>query len=648
MRKVTNAPSRARAAKTPAAAPKDPRREFLDVISKPLFTKKQLGVFFIAVTAFVFVGAGAAVAIDYGTPTTPTGFGDLIPMPDLSGGGQKTLFESYDMLTWQLDSDLGDWDIAQKVMWGLTNLLMMLWLTVVYAAVGLTWWLFSLTSVDPVSDAVSGMIGTASTEMLTWLFPSALAFGAVVLIIQNRRDGGGGLGQLAWMGVAGVFAISLAVTPATWTDGIDGVRNLGADTIINATGDAISEDSDEPFVWPAVEYNGTAKDNTLRKSGDAIWRALVATPWCIANYGSTEACQRYGVDMLDLGQGINARTDYIRDTIYPEEADGNRDAGKATATGQWVSGQNWSARLGIVVLGLLVALLGSLLLIVIGFGALAAIITSLFLLIVGVFFAMLWVVPGKLRQWGVMWFEALVGAVVSTFISLLVFAAVLILLSATFAATATFGWFPAIGIALVICIVAFSLRGQLERIVSSSTPGFGRSAVVGMMLMRSVKQGGQQALASRATRRQDAATKGINPSGRPQAGKPGDGDRLARPGTNRNQRRGATAETEKGKTPEFRPNNGTAAKIASDSPRSTTPSAGSKPRGRRAAQASTGRAVPATARPQRSYQAAQRPSRVDLPDGPRAAAAARPSAKPAARSARPRTYRAAKKRPSNG
>ena len=63
----------------------------------------------------------------------------------------------------------------------------------------------------------------------------------------------------------------------------------------------------------------------LRKSADATWRGFAVTPWCIAEFGSIDACERYGKGMLDVGsQTRMPGTDYINKVIVP--AEGGDDA----------------------------------------------------------------------------------------------------------------------------------------------------------------------------------------------------------------------------------------------------------------------------------------------------------------------------------
>ena len=85
----------------------------------------------------------------------------------------------------------------------------------------------------------------SSTQLVGWLLPSALAFGAVAAYTQ-RRATGSALGQLVWVLVAGVLSISFALAPATWLRGVDGARQLGAGAVMSASSDALGPTMQTP------------------------------------------------------------------------------------------------------------------------------------------------------------------------------------------------------------------------------------------------------------------------------------------------------------------------------------------------------------------------------------------------------------------
>ena len=445
-------------------------------------TRRMVKTFLIAFTLFMFVGTGIASAVD-GKPSDTAGFGAILNLPDLTGGGAKTLFESIAPGAYFLDTELDYTNPVENFMAGINDLIMSLLAIIAYAAIGLTYWLFSLTSVDSLSNTASQMIGVTGTALMTWLAPSALAFGAVVAYAQNKKDGTS-FSQMSWMVLAGFLGISFVVAPNMWVQGVDQVRTGGADVIISTTATGIQLNREEPFQWDEVQFTGTDRNNLLRKAGDSVWRTLVVTPWCIAEYGSMEACKAYAKPMLAKGMDREARKDYIKNTIYSAQGEGSKEA----PVSQWVKGQQWYQRLPIVLLALVHALVFCGLMVTLGLAALAAVISAYFLLIVGAYFALTWVIPGKFRQAGLGWFNALLGTVIASLMATMVFGAVLVLETAVFSGIASFGWGPTIILSLVVMIVAFGFRRTLLNIMSVADPRNGGMGALGYLAMRGVSK----------------------------------------------------------------------------------------------------------------------------------------------------------------
>jgi hypothetical protein len=433
-------------------------------------TRTALTVF--AISMILTSQVALAADPDQG-PTNPTGFADLLPTPDLTHGDTRTLFEQYSPMNYGLDFDSGLSDTFNMIFNGYAYIVMMYILAITRAAISVGWWLFSFTDVKPLTDATSATIGATGAELVGWLLPSALAFGAVAAYTQ-RRATGTALGQMVWVLVAGVLSISFALAPATWLRGVDGARQLGAGAVMTASSDALGPTIQSPIAWPEPGFPGTAKETLLRKSADASWRGFAVTPWCIAEFGSIQACQRYGKGMLDAGVGTDARKDYINKVIVP--AEGGDDA----PTVKWVKGDNPFGRTAVVMLAAIAATLFGFLNIGLAFTALMAFIGALLLLVVGVFFACLWIIPGRPRQWGLNWFEALIGLVLQSFLAMLVFGTALTLVTAVFTLTGPLGWLPVTGLAIVVLLVGFKLRRLLDSLTTMMRPGAGSIMLGGL------------------------------------------------------------------------------------------------------------------------------------------------------------------------
>lgn len=510
---------------TPSTAPSSPRRI--------LPSRRRVKLFLVTTLVLWALGSGGVLASNMATaaqmhptedaaclqdhscqPTKTMQPGELIPIRDMSAGGNKTLFESYDLMHWTIAQDQEQFvnDALNRTMNGIINVLMFVLVLLVYMTIGLAWWLFGATSVPGLSDASADLISGASGGLLAWVFPTALAVGALVAYVQGRQAKGSWFGQIAWLVAAGALAFGLTSTPAIFTNGITHIRETGSDMVLNISNQALDGDMQYPLPWNSVDYSvNTSKDAMMRKTGDAIWRDFVATPWCLTQFGSLDACTKYGPTMLAADPTNDDRHDVIKNTVYKTEGNGNPDAGKNSETGQWTKGSTWYVQIVIVLLALIAAVVFCVLLIVLGFSALSSVILTTMLLIAGVFFAALWVIPGRTRQWGVAWAEALVGSIVITLLALLTFSIVIVLTAALFIASASSGWFVSLGTVIFTLFAAFGFRKQLLAIVGSNGSGIGRTFLAGAALT-SMATRGLNRLRSRGL------SPGSNTSRRPTAG----------------------------------------------------------------------------------------------------------------------------------
>ncbi|TWD83083.1 hypothetical protein FB561_4238 [Kribbella amoyensis] len=419
----------------------------------------------------------AALAADPNTePTNPTGFADLLPTPDLVHGDTRTLFEQYSPMAYGLDSETSLRDPFQGVFNGYANMMMLYIIAITRGAIAVGWWLFSFTNIQSLTDTASAAIGNVNTELVGWLLPSALAFGAIAAYAQ-RRANGSAMGQLVWVFAAGLIATSFAMAPATWLNGVDGARQVGSSAVVSTSTEVLGSTMKQPMEFPEPSFAGTKQDTLLRKSGDATWRAFAATPWCVAEFGSIAACQRYGKEILDRGTDGDARLDYIRGDMSKAEGGGS------AATVEWAKGKSPFGRVGVLTLGAIAATLFAFLAVSLAFTALMAFVGCMLLLVVGVLFACLWAIPGRPRQWAMNWFETLLGLILQSILALLVFSTTLALVTAVFGLTDTLGWLPVSGLAIAVLIAGFRLRRMFESMGTMMRPGMG-SLVMGGLARR--------------------------------------------------------------------------------------------------------------------------------------------------------------------
>lgn len=446
----------------------------------------------------LIITAQLALAADPQQQTTPTGFGDLLPVPDLTHGDTRTLFEQYNPMAYSLEYEGSFSDPFRPVFNSFAELLMLYIVAATRAAIAIGWWLFSFTDIRALMDATSHAIGDVSTQLTGWLLPSALALGAIAAYVQ-RRTSGTALGQLVWVFAAGLLAVSLALGPATWLKGVDGARQVGAQTVMGASGQVVGGTMKTPFETPEPAFPGTPRDTMLRKSGDAAWRGFAVTPWCIAEFGSMEACARYGKGMLDVGIDKSQRMDYIKNNVAKAEGGGD------TPTVKWAKGENPFGRIGVLLIAAVAATLFAFLNIGLAATALMAFVGCLVMLVVGVVFACLFIIPGRSRQWGMNWLEALLGLVLQSVAAMLVFGVALSLLTAVFGLSQSLGWLPVTGLALVVLIAAFRLRRLLESMTTMMRPGVG-SMMMGSFARRGAVQAVRRVMTAIRSRGSSPAT----------------------------------------------------------------------------------------------------------------------------------------------
>ncbi|MFF5688830.1 hypothetical protein ACFY73_29785 [Streptomyces albidoflavus] len=415
-------------------------------------------------TLMVFAGQAHAEDID------PTGIGDLMPSPDSKvPEGQGTLYETYSNPSlWRLDSDFGTWDVLDPMAETIADICMGLIAVLGTACIVVVRWIFQLTTIPELENAITKSIGGAAEGLTVTLLPSALAVGGLVAFVQHRKGGGGGgLSQIAWVLIAGVVSVSLLSSPQTWVGGIDSARQIGSSVTMNATSQGLGDGTgDFPFKLDhEPKFSGNGRDDALRKSSDAVWRAYVATPWCVAEFGSFEVCKKYGKDLLDQGTDVDKRKEWLQETVTEEAVGGD--------SVNWRQGHNPIGRIMVTVPALISVILFAALVLMLAFTSLASLLGALMLLLTGVIFACLWVIPGRPREWGLAWFDQLLARTLESLIATLVLGAVLSVQAASTQMFGVYGWLPGSGLSIAAAIVGMNFRAVIAQIfgVRGTTSG---------------------------------------------------------------------------------------------------------------------------------------------------------------------------------
>jgi hypothetical protein len=432
--------------------------------------------------ATLMVCASAAHAADI----PPAGIGDLMPSPSMpTPKGGKTFYEQYsNPLIWSLDSDYGITDVIDPALESVADICMALIAAVGSAAVVMVEWFFNLVSIPELQNAMTKAIGGASKGLTQTLLPSAIAVGGFIAFLNHKNARGSGLSQIGWVIVSGILSVSLLTSPGAWVGAVDTGRQLGSNIAMNATANGIG-DGNQKFPMSskhAPKYTDNSRDTMLRKSSDAVWRTYVATPWCIANFGSIEVCKKYGTDILDKGIDFDGeRLDYMQDNLTEKSV--------GLDSKHWKEGHNPVGRIMITVPGLFAVIVFCAQLLILALASLASLLGALMLLVAGVLFACMWVIPGRPRQWGLRWFDQLLGFTLQSAIVTLVLGCTMILQTVITTLIPTLGYLPAAGLSIAGAIVAVKFRKIMESIVGVTGGGMGAGgAVMGLLAAKAASK----------------------------------------------------------------------------------------------------------------------------------------------------------------
>ena len=436
--------------------------------------RRQWKVFFGTFFLVMFIGNGIAYA-------GGIGLSDILPLQDFSNGGAKTLAEDIPSTRYSLDYTAGGFTHPIiDTMNGLASTLILTVAELGWIVVVIMSWLLGSAGLFTDSLDISPMLGSAAQETMGWLFPSALAMGAVFTYFDYAKDKGKFVNGFIALMVAAIAAISLAIYPQTWVKGVETSRAIGNEFVIAVT-DSAGASPTEPFEYNDVSYSGNDSTQAFtRKATDAVWRSMVVVPWCIAEFGSIETCKTYGKDVLSESDA-DKRKDIIKKKVL-------KDVGEDSEAGKYISGKDWSNRLGTTLISCLITVVLGILVASLTIGALLAFVQALFLILLGLFFLSLGMIPGLPRQWCVSWAYMLAGACGSNIVSMLLLSVSIAFVSSV--ATSGLAWGMQFLLMVAILMAAFSLKQVLGNIVggqqADSGGGLGRtvSRIAHTMMLR--------------------------------------------------------------------------------------------------------------------------------------------------------------------
>lgn len=432
-----------------------------------------------ALVTWGFTALGIGVAHADG-PIDVVGFTDLLPHAAVPPGSAPSLFEATNGLTWLLHRDPSPMSLDYLVVGVMNDLVNIIWglaLLLAQAALYLGQWVLSLSAIPGANEFVTDGLGTTATTLMSWLAPSAIVIGLLVAFIQYK--GGEAFNQIAWVLVSATIGMSLALTPALWTNGAQTLRTLGTDAVLTVASPAAAPDQSKPFEWAPTDYAGaTPRDSMLRKANDSVFRGLIVYPWCIAEFGSLQACAKYGPTMLAAGTDTDKRQKAIADVVRQE-------GGDSAPTSRWLKGYNWPERLVTALAALLVTVIFCGLLLVLAFAAIGALISVMFHLLLGALFTLTWCIPGRPRQIGMAWLQSLIGTVLQGVIAVGIFGATLTILTLIYSNVAALGGVIVTAVlAITAAGTALGFRSQVASWFGVVAGGRAGAAMLGAAAMR--------------------------------------------------------------------------------------------------------------------------------------------------------------------
>lgn len=425
--------------------------------------KRRWKIFLTTFFLTFWLGTALAQAADGGT-----GISSLIPLEDWSNGGAKTLVEDVPTSAYSVESTKGG--ITNPVIATMTGLASTVMLTVAeigYIIVAIMSWLLGSAIAFEDTLDISPLLSAAATESLGWLFPSCLALGAIFTYFDYLREKAV-LNGLLTLVITAVAAISLALFPNVWVSGLETARAAG-NTVVSAVSSSSGGSATAPFEYQDVSFSGnTDSQGFARQATDAVWRQMVVTPWCVAQFGSVETCKTYGKELLTK-ETTEQKKEYLENTVLDE-------IGVDSAAGQIITGDAWSHKLGSTIIACLLVIIMGFLIASLVFSAVIAFFQALLLLMLGVFFLPLGMIPGVTRSWLITWAMMLGGAVMANIIAMLMLSVSIGVVTQISMSDMT--WGRQFFVSLVVLLAAFGLKYTVATITGSagtSGGGFGRS-----------------------------------------------------------------------------------------------------------------------------------------------------------------------------
>ncbi|ALG06372.1 hypothetical protein [Kibdelosporangium phytohabitans] len=402
---------------------------------------------------------------------------DLIPGPDLTGGGPKTLYETHGFLNYKLpvkpDDDHSGWfDINEtvlEVIGFVNNLILWMALAPLRGGLVLLEWFLNLTVYRDSAGQIDVAVQHVATHVFWPLISATAAVGAFISYARWRNDGRGFMGDMAWLVAAIALAMAFAAGPSSVMRSVDSVRQDLASNIITANTTYIGT-NENPTGFPNPQLTGDPQRVASRRLVDGVWGSFGAVPWCIAAFRTLEICKKVGHHAL-------ANDDTWRRMMKTLD-----DEGVVPEFGEhasFIRGQDMT-RTGVVILVALIAIPMALLLLRLIIAGLVTTSGFMLMLVIGLLFLTFWPIPGWFRQTGLRYLAYTVGLQFQSLFLTTVISGVAVVSSILSLLIGQYGVLLVSVLNIALLIAASKVRSWLETL--TSVGGAGSMGYMGAML----------------------------------------------------------------------------------------------------------------------------------------------------------------------
>lgn len=405
---------------------------------------------------------------------------DLMPGPDLTGGGPKTLYETYSFLDYKLtvkpDDESSGWfdlgTVVLQVVGFVNNLILWAALGPLRGGLVLLEWFLNLTIYRDSSYAIDEAVHQVATQVFWPLIAATTAVGAFITYARWRNDGRGFMGDMAWVVAAVALAMSFAAGPSAVMRSVDSVRQDLANNIITANMNYRDNDAKfNPTGFPTpVLTGGDAQKTATRRLVDGLWGSFGTPLWCMAEFRSLDVCKVAGHHAL-------ANDDTWRKWMKTLDDEGVVPEFREYTN--WIRGQDIT-RTGVVLLAALMALPMAVLLLRLVIAGLVAAAGLLLMLVIGLLLLTFWPIPGWFRQTGVRYLAYVGGLELQALFITAVISGVAVVSTILALQVGRYGFLLIAVLNIVLLVAATKVRAWLDTMTTVS--GAGSMGYMGAML----------------------------------------------------------------------------------------------------------------------------------------------------------------------